>query len=228
MSSCCQERLEKIKHHKQTAYGRVYYSKNYHIYVINGHIFVADIRDILKRCITCDCILLANIYLDKDDYYVTHDGITRLSLKEVGKNRRSFYPVTQHYLPSFGTFLVKLVQSSSKKYIMMYNPLIQINKSYSSLTAFSLEYTHWIFEVNDEPVFCYETKQNDIILADINDNMLKMETIHSNIVDGVLTFKTPYGNLMGCVGIYEYPREWTFISNSSGAHTKPAIRPADD
>lgn len=83
MSVCCRERLERIKHNKQSAYGDVYYSANYNIYVISGHIFIVDIRDILKRCITCDLSYSVGIYLDKDDYYATHDGITRLPLEEV-------------------------------------------------------------------------------------------------------------------------------------------------
>jgi hypothetical protein len=110
---------------------------------------------------------------------------------------------------------------------MMYNPLILINELHNSYTS-SID-SQYMFEVNNEPVFCYKTKQNEFIIAYSDDNILKMVTIHSNIVDGVLTFKTPYGDLMGSVGsIYKYPREWIFISNSRGLNTKPAIRPADD
>lgn len=129
-------------------------------------------------------------------------------------------------MPSFGTFLVQFCYGSGS-FVMMYNPLILINELHKSYNS-SIDSQH-MFEVNNEPVFCYKTKQNEFIIADSDDNISRMETIHSDIVDGVLTFNTPYGDLIGNVGsIYTYPREWTFVSNSRGLNTKPAIRPADD
>jgi hypothetical protein len=227
MSLCCRERLEKIIHNKQSAYGDVYYLANYNIYVISGHIFIVDIRVIPKKCITCNLSYSVDIYLDKDDYYATHDGITRLPLKEVSGEMGRLSTIRLYNLPSFGTFLVKYCYGSGS-FVMMYNPLIRINELHKSYTS-SIE-SQYMFEVNNEPVFCYKTKQNEFIIADSDDNTLKMVTIHSNVVDGILTFKTPYGDLMGSVGggIYNYPREWAFVSNSSGLNTKPAIRPADD
>jgi hypothetical protein len=225
MSLCCRERLEKIKHNKQSEYDDVYYSANYNIYVIGGYIFIVDIQDIPERCITCNLSYSADIYLDKDDYYATHNGITRLPLKEVSGEMGRLSTIRLYNLPSFGTFLVQFCYGSGS-FVMMYNPLIQINELHKSYNS-SID-SQYIFEVNNEPVFCYKTKQNEFIIADSDCVILKMETIHSNVVDGVLTFKTPYGDLMGSVGIYEYPREWTFISNSSGIHTKPAIRPVDE
>jgi hypothetical protein len=227
MSSCCQERLEKIKHSIVSSGFIMCYSASNKIY-FNGlsSIFVVEIRNVPKKCITCDHIYFVELYWGWPSYYATHDGITRLPLKEVSREMETLSTITLYDLPNFGTFLVKLVNYDSKSLIMMYNPLIQINKPYESYTV--EVYTQCMFEVNDEPVFCYKTKQNEFIITDTDNNILKMETIHSNIVDGVLTFKTPYGDLMGSVGIYEYPREWVFVSNSSGMHTKPAIRPVDD
>jgi hypothetical protein len=190
-------------------------------------IFVVDIRNVPKKCITCGHIYFVELYWGwPTRYYATHDGITRLPLKEVSGGMGTLSTITLYDLPNFGTFLVKLVNYDSKSLIMMYNPLIQINKPYESYTV--AVYIQCMFEVNDEPVFCYKTKQNEFIIADTDNNILQMETIHSNIVDGILTFKTPYGKLIGNVGMYEYPREWEFVSSSRGLNTKPAIRPADD
>lgn len=97
MSLCCRDRLERIKHNKQSSYGDVYYLANYNIYVISGHIFIVDVRDIPKRCINCNLSYSVDIYL----YYATHNGITRLPLKEVSGEMGRLSTIRLYNLPSF-------------------------------------------------------------------------------------------------------------------------------